>query len=252
MKSELNHDIDNTNYFVTIPKTLEECALFFIDVINGVHLSLEHLFSSNTAQAMTEFVSDEATKEIYDDIEKMKDDVKLLHDLVDKKEIIISSLKRKISSLEKQLKEQAKHKQVQHYEIMEHNFQLSRKNQKLKEKYQKLLNKKLDTENKEQSDISESTEIIKDLDLNGKYLFIGFDKNGFQEQVLKHLPYARFQDTNADIHSSTDMVVMLTKHITHPTCLGVKEQCKNKGIPLVYCKHSNVELIKDLMWNHIN
>lgn len=252
MKSELNHDIDNTNYFITIPKTLEECALFFIDVINGVHLSLEHLFSSNTAKAMTEFVSDEATREIYNDLEKMKNDVNLLHELVDEKDETISSLKRKISSLEKQLKEQSTHKQVQHYEIMEHNFQLSRQNQKLKEKYQRLLHKKLNIENKEQIDINESIETINDLDLNGKYLFIGFDKNGFQEQILKHLPYARFQDTNADIHSRTDMVVMLTKHITHPTCLGVKEQCKNKGIPLVYCKHSNVELIKDLMWNHIN
>lgn len=251
IKSELNNNIDDSNYFITIPKTLEECALFFYDVINGVQISLEHLFSSNTAKAMSEFVLDEATKEIYDNIDNMKSNISVLNELVDQKEGTIKSLKRKIITLEKQLNEKPQNTNIKHHDIIEHNLQLSRQNQKLKDKYKKLLKKKTEIEYKNVNNNDEPIEDINDLDINGKYLFIGFDKNGFQEQVLKHLPYARFQDTNADIHSSTDMVVMLTKHITHPTCLGVKEQCKNKGIPLVYCKHSNVELIKDLMWNHI-
>jgi hypothetical protein len=153
--------------------------------------------------------------------------------------------------LEEKIKEKQDSTQIQN-ELIEHNLQLTRQNQKLKEKYRKLLFKKNVQQFELVNKIDEPIKHINDLDANGKYIFIGFDKNGFQEQVLKHLPQAKFQDTNADIHSSTDMVVMLTKHITHPTCLGVKEQCKNKGIPLVYCKHSNIDLIKELMWNHMN
>ena len=251
LKSELDNNIDDSNYFITIPKTLDQCAMFFIDIVNGVQLSLEHLFASNAAKAMCDFVSNEITQDMYNSVEEMKESLKILNNEVAKKDDTISFLKRKVEKLEKQIKESNKNKDSKHEELIEHNFQLARQNQKLKDKYRKLSFKKI--QNFELENIEEKPiEQINNLDANGKYIFIGFDKNGFQEQVLKHLPQAKFQDTNADIHSSTDMVVMLTKHITHPTCLGVKEQCKNKGIPLVYCKHSNIDLIKDLMWNHIN
>ena len=251
LKAELDKNIDDSNYFVTIPRTLDQCAMFFIDVVNGVQLSLEHLFASNAAKAMCDFVSNEITQDMYNSVEEMKESLKILNNEITKKDNIILSLKRKIETLEEKIKEKQDSTQIQN-ELIEHNLQLTRQNQKLKEKYRKLLFKKNVQQFELVNKIDEPIKHINDLDTNGKYIFIGFDKNGFQEQVLKHLPQAKFQDTNADIHSSTDMVVMLTKHITHPTCLGVKEQCKNKGIPLVYCKHSNIDLIKELMWNHMN
>jgi hypothetical protein len=250
MKSEFNADIDDVNYFVTIPRTLDECALFFHDLINGIQLSLEHLFASNTAKAIHDFVSNQSTNEMFEDLDKMKSDINLLNNVIDDKEKLIEKLNRQIKSLENKLKEQSEHKHKKYIEILEHNIHLNRQNQKLKEKYIKLVNKKYS--GVEETNIPDDINELNELDINGKYLFIGFDKNGFQEQVLKHLPNAKFQDTNIDIHPSTDMVIMLTKHITHPTCFGIKEQCKNKGIPLIYSKYSNIGLIKDLMWNNMN
>jgi hypothetical protein len=79
LKSELDKNIDDSNYFVTIPRTLDQCAMFFIDVVNGVQLSLEHLFASNAAKAMCDFVSNEITQDMYNSVEEMKESLKILN-----------------------------------------------------------------------------------------------------------------------------------------------------------------------------
>ena len=65
------------------------------------------------------------------------------------------------------------------------------------------------------------------------------------------MPNAVFQDQNINITSSYDMVIVLTNHISHSSYYYVKEQCKNKGIPMIHSKYSNIELIKALIWNYI-
>jgi hypothetical protein len=253
-KAQVNYNIANDNYFICIPNNFEDCQRIFEDTINGISISLGNFFSSVYAQTISNYVTDDIKTMLqtkYADNQKVLDE---LTETIKEKDDEIFELHSSISSLKNQLSMQAKSIDEQHKSILEHNNALQRKVSKL-EKLNALLmkSKQTDSDNIQETNLDDVDEIAIEIDCNCKYVFVGFDKNGFQEQVLKHFPNAIFVDSNVNLTpSSADMVIMLTNHITHPVYYGMKEQCKNKQIPFIHCKHSNIELIKELIWNHIN
>ena len=251
-KANSNPDIEDDNYFKLLPTKYEECEMLFTDLLQGVFISLYAMFNSSEAEAMGQYmtnkIKDEQKKEQW---QRHIREQELLNKIEDRNNLI-DCLNNEIERLEKQLEQQPKTINDEHRAIREHNEALLRKISKL----ERMLASSTSSKNNE-SELILNDEIIEDdimdIDYNKKYIFVGNDNKGFQEQIIKQFPNAVFVDSNINLFAaSIDMVIALTNHMSHSTYYDVKEQCKNKGIPFIHCKYSNVELIKELIWNYMN
>ena len=171
--------------------------------------------------------------------------------LITEKENVIKNLNKKIEILETREKDIKK-------ELIEENEILTRQNLKLKDKYNELLSKykTLKTNSNENSLATEtnndSETELKDLDLNGRYVFVLKDATAFLQNIKDTFPNATFIESNTNLNpNAIDMVIVISSHIDHTTYYAIKNQCKTKDIPFIHCEHSNIELIKNMMWTHL-
>lgn len=241
-------NIDLSNYFLTLPSTTKDAIFIFDSVLNYVKVDIENFIKSNTTSDFLKLTRDEILKTLDDENNNLNDTVKKLNDELSLKENNIKNLNSLIS--EKDTKKDD-------YEelLLEHISTLERQNIKIKEKYNKLLEKYENLKEKTIDTIEDEETFVtfKELDFNEKFLFVASEDISFQQNILNIFPNASFCNSNININSANVyMVIVLTSHIDHSTYYGIKEQCKNKSIPLIHCKFSNIELIKELIWNYIN
>lgn len=252
-RAVMDSSIGDDNYFTLIPKTREDCVDIFFSIMNGIHIALYGMFNTIDAEAQFQFMTDEVKENLRSQYYDNKKKEESLLDTIKQKENEILELKSEISSLNNKIENQSKSIDEEHKSIREHNAALQRKIAKLE---RQLLATSSGKDNNE-SDLILNEGIIDDdimdIDYNKKYVFVGNDNKGFQEQIIKQFPNAVFVDSNINLFAaSIDMVVALTNHMSHSIYYDVKEQCKNKGIPFIHCKYSNIELIKELIWNYMN
>ena len=245
-KSLGSNKIDQSNYFITIPNDKETCIRLFSDIILGIKNSLDNYFSSKTAQAIIEqTLSDERKKyvehttDLNDRIIKLEKEIKVLTDKN-------SELSMENRGLKAQLADRHLITDEQYHTVIEHNNSLQRQIDKLKRINATLKDKNLtETINEDHNDIDEEP---LEIDCSLRYVFIGFEKPGFQEKIQQTFPNAIFEIGKINLSpNSVDVVILLTHHISHPQYYAVKEQCKNRGIPFIQSKHFNIELIKSLI-----
>lgn len=243
-------EVDESNYFQTLPENPGYAMVLFDRIVNYIKIDIDNFCSQKRAKEMRKILKQKTVKTLADENNELSDRIEELEKEVveNKKTINILNSKLKHSSLPK------KSNEIQL--LSEQNEALVRQNDKLKEKYNQLLNKyeALKEKNKEKiTEREKQEEELKELNKDGKYLFISYEDVTFKRAVLDEFPNSDFCDSNININaSSVDLVVVLTEHINHSTYYAIKEQCKQKNIPLVHCRFSNLELIKELMWNTLN
>lgn len=247
-------NIDETNYFLTLPQSVEDAILILDDILNRVKIDIEKLCKSQIVneaiKSQTEGFFKGSIERLQKENNSLNQEIEKLNNIIQTKENDIKNLNTKLSTINE--------KNNEYIDILLSNIRkLERQNTKIKGKYERLLDKYKALKENSINDVEDiENDIVQEfneLDLNGKYLFIAYNDITFQNTILQTFTNATFSDTNANINSSsTDMVIVLTAHIDHSVYYGIKEQCKTKNIPLIHCNFSNVELIKELMFDAIN
>ena len=96
-------------------------------------------------------------------------------------------------------------------------------------------------------------ETIVDVDMNARYLFIIGSDIPLQTTLKKEFPNAEFASKTIHLtHTKYDMVIALTSCIDHKYYLAIKKQCKDHDIPFVHCPHSNIEMMRTVIFNFWN
>lgn len=241
-------DVDESNYFVTLPSSTKDAILIFDKVINYVFIDIEHMcvMGDTYLAAMEKGL----LKDTNEDSEKLKEELEETKQKLYAKEAEIAALKGQVRNLEGEIKpdEYAD-------SLLERIFAQERQISKITDKYNNLVEKYDALKSISNADVKNEDDIeaIKELDPNGKYLFIAHEKASFQNNILEVFPNAVFATSNKNVHAgSVDMVVIITSHITHPVYYGMKQQCKEKNIPFVHCPFTNTELIKGCMMDCLN
>jgi hypothetical protein len=219
----------------------------FGDIVDRISVDLERLMAKYRVKTAADDFKDNKIEELntkLNDLEKDNEEIKKENQ---RHKTTIGNLKSQIDSLNS-----AKKEEIEEYEEL--NLALQRKNNKITNNYNSLLSKYEAL--KKQLGISEEVddreEIIQELDMNGRYTFIVYDDVTFKGQIRSAFPNAEFASKSKQVkYDSTDMVIMLTSHIDHSTYYDVRNKCKNLGVPAIHCEHTNIDLIKQLMWNEL-
>lgn len=243
--------VDSSNYFLTLVDNTNDALMILTDVLNWVHIDLQEMLSKkvdNKGEASSN-VDSKAVDILNEQIKDMTSVLDALKKELEVKDKKINELSDKLSKKEKEVKELAG-------EHIEYNNALERENSKLKGKYNDLLGKyndlKQKAESKDNEEIIEAQEKeIKELDLNGNYLFIISNAATFKGKIQETFPNANFSNNSNINVNNVDMVVIITTHVDHSTYYRVKDICKTNNVPVIHCKFSNIELIKQLMWNEL-
>ena len=252
-KSIQLNNIDKANYFQTQPKTESDFLYILKLVVDWVCVDIERYATMKEVEKLelvSQFpVDDERITDYMQDIEE-------LEKTISEKDKQIEAQKQQVKILEEKLKRQENKEQTDLDRVVNNNFELQRKYDKLIRKYNSLAEKYNDLKEQfeeEKIDIVETEASLIELDTDGKYLFVLSEESSFMDVIVDAFPNVEFCFENKNIiHKNYDMVVCITSHIDHSTYLGIKAQCKNNNIPFVHCRHSNIPLIKQLMWNQIN
>ena len=245
---EMVDDVDESNYFITLPNSTQDAIWIFDKIINYVFIDIEHMcvMGDTYISVMENGLRDEADKKI----DALDDENTNLKATIASKDDEITKLKGQIRALQESAKPDDYAES-----LLERIFSQDRQITKLMDKYNGLLSKYEKLKETAHVDIKDDESLIplKEPDRNGKYLFIAHEKASFQNNVLEMFPNAVFATSNENVHAgSVDMVVIITSHITHPVYYGMKQQCKEKNIPFVHCPFTNVELIKGCMMDCLN
>lgn len=250
-KSMFMPEITKENYFLTLPETVEDVILIFRDVINRVEIDLERFaLSSNENDVKTHFnyMEEKVFSNLTTEISEKNVEIEKLKKEIEEKDIQLKNTQKKIENIEKSKKDCI-------IETAEYNEALLRENKKIKTKYEILLNKYneikelFDVENKRTKEEQEFG--LPDLDYSENYGFVVGENAPYKSIIKEKFPNCTFYSKNENISNDTKMVVFITSFIGHPTYYALKEQCKNKNIPIVHCAHSNIDLMTQLMKNEL-
>ena len=246
IKSIRDMSINENNYFLTIPEQPQDILEFLHILFNRVYIDLERILKSEVTSAFLSTVNDEVVKELDNSLLEEQEKNQEYEVKIKELEQQVIQLKDQLSKTDNIIKDSLK-------ESTEHKLTLIRQNEKLKNKYNTLLNKYKNLKYEENDIVEIEEEEYKEVDLDAKYLFVLSEDATFKNVISKTFKNATFASDNSVINpSKVDMVIVITTHISHSIYYGVKKQCKNKNIPLLHCEFSNIELIKDIIWNYIN
>lgn len=95
---------------------------------------------------------------------------------------------------------------------------------------------------------------IKEIDYDKRYVFVLQTRQTLElEKVLyETFPNCVVTDNTNTINGGCDLAVLFTKWISHPLYSGAKRICKDNKIEFVHCPHSNIEMIKQVIWTYYN
>lgn len=95
---------------------------------------------------------------------------------------------------------------------------------------------------------------IKEVDKNLKYAFVLKNKAPLEveKELLERFPNSMIVKEQNVLNKSIDLVVLLTKFMSHSLYQGAKKICKDNGIPCIHCANINIDKIEDAIWNYYN
>lgn len=173
------------------------------------------------------------------------------------REDAISSLAKKLKVKEKECGSFEDEVKKRTENIADENRSLLRQNRKLQAYYANLQSKY--NRLKEAADSvgagieEESGEEMREVDLNGRYLFLLYDDIGCRQNIKAEFPNAEFTSKASSMSNQKyDMVIALTECIDHSNYNAAKKQCKIHGVPFAHSPYSNLEMIKTVIWNVLN
>ena len=105
-----------------------------------------------------------------------------------------------------------------------------------------------DSDEDTQANISVTSEKldISMVDTEKNYTFVMLKWEDKWNSIKEAFPNAKFCPKNENINAnSTDMVIFMTNFLSHDVFYGVREQCRVKGIPFVYCPGMHTDKIKE-------
>ena len=96
------------------------------------------------------------------------------------------------------------------------------------------------------------TPVYKDMLFDGHYLFVLYDDNTFIPDLKEAFPNTIFTGSNMNLENfCLDAIVVFTGHISHSAYLPIKQQAKNKNIPLLFSHSTNIDKVKKLIFENI-
>ena len=216
------------------------------------------LFSSSLNKSFEE----EEIKKIREERDELKKELKRKEAELKEREEEVKEKNDKISSLSSQLlkkeEEGEKEREEEIEALSEENKNLIRQNKKMDSLYSDLFSKyrKLKErveEGGEEIEEEEKVEEMKEIDLNARYLFFMGADIKCRTQIKEMFPNAEFTDRSSNFSlTAYDMVVIMTGCVDHKHYWRIKEQCKIHNIPFVHSHHSNLDIIKNAIWNVLN
>lgn len=257
-----NMDVNNFLFFVSI-RRIDEKQINFIereiinDLIPRLLFDISLLFSSSLQKAMENEELNKARKER----DELRKELKKKEKELAEKDRVSKEKDEKISLLASKLSKKEKEKERDNSEEVENlsyeNKSLLRQNQKLQNYYSDLLSKyeklkeKMQEEGKDVEE--EKVEEMRKVDLNARYLFFMGDDIKCRAQIKEMFPNAEFTSKSSNFSlTAYDMVVIMSGCVDHKHYWRIKEQCKIHGIPFAHSPHSNLEMIKTMIWNVLN
>lgn len=246
-KALINENISEHNYFLTLPETNEDIVQFIHILFNRIYIDIERIIKSKITDEYLHVVSDNMILTLDKENETLKKDIEQLNKKISSLEYKNKSLQAKIDNNDKILKEKVN-------EINEDKSFLERQNNKLKNKYDDIVHKyNILKDSVDNPDIIEEVHKYKEVDLNLRYLFVISEEATFMNVISDTFKNATFVTESKSINENKiDMVISITTHIDHSTYYSIKNQCKTKNIPFLHCTFSNVDLIKETIWEYIN
>jgi hypothetical protein len=248
LKSIEMPNIDESNYFVTLPSTTKDAIFLFDKIINYVFINIEHMYIMGDTYVET--MKDSVLEELEEENSKLVKQLAQIKESLSQKELEMSKLKGQVKTLQNGVKNDSYSDS-----LLERLFSQERQITKITNRYNQLVDKYNTLKDELNIEIKDDDAIVKlkEPDRDGKYLFIAHEKASFKNNILEMFPNAIFATSNENVHAeSVDMVVIITSHITHPVYYGMKQQCKEKNIPFVHCPFTNTELIKGCMIDYLN
>ena len=263
----LDENLVEDNFLRTVPKEPElsepEQAVVqavTCELLNRLLFDILRLFSQKSA--INKAVAHKTTQRIKDERDALQKKLNSVEKQVAerekelrKKEEQIKSLSAKISSKNSLNIEQIVSEKTE--DIAYENKSLLRQNRKLQvyyndllRKYEKLKENMPESEVEDEEDVAEE---MKEVDMNARYLFVCYDDVNCKKIIKEAFENAEFTDKVQNFSKTQyDMVVTLTDCIDHATYLQIKKQCKTHSIKFAHCPHSNIEMIKTVIWNVLN
>lgn len=137
-----------------------------------------------------------------------------------------------------------------------------RENNKLREKLEKAVEDNNNLYEEIKSIMPEDTDEeiikpevqIKEVDKNLKYAFVLKNKGTLdvEKELMERFPNSMFIKDQNVLNKSIDLVVLLTKFLSHSLYHGTKKVCKDNNIPYIHCANINIDKIEDAIWNYYN
>lgn len=137
-----------------------------------------------------------------------------------------------------------------------------RQNSKLAEKLQKAIEENRNLKNEmimllpedEQKNIGPVEIDTKDIDYDAKYVFVLKTRQplDLENSIRSAFKNAVIVNDTKGINQSADLVILLTKWMSHSLYTGAKRVCKDNKIPYMHCPNSNIDIIKEDIWRYYN
>lgn len=241
----------NEDNFVTFATSMPEIEL--VKILHDTTINCAAILSDSLKIRMIDVLAQADAHKVVSQkerrLEKWKSEALELRKTVKKQEKIIEKMTKEKDSLPKD---------EIYNDLLDKNTELARRELKTKKKYNELLEKynalKLQTSASDDDGTDYSTQGFKELDLDGKYLFIADEgRANIVNNIIETFPNSTVSQDNFNLSAETvDMVVILSSLIDHPTYHNIKNQCKVKNIPLIHCSNTNIDIIKNYMTAEIN
>lgn len=263
-----NDDLNVDNYLRVVPQILSTHPVKQSMTQEVLSYLLSRLLFNisiflSSSSSLQKALEEEEIKKIKEERDELKKELKKKERELSEKERESKEKEEKISVLTSKLLKKEKEKEKEQdasAEIENLSYEkksLLRQNRKLQGYYSDLLSKyeKLKEKMREEGEDveEEKVEEMKEVDLNARYLFFMGNDIGCRVQIKEMFPNAEFTCKAINFSlTSYDMVVVLTGCVEHKYYYKIKEQCKIHGVPIAHCPHSNLEMIKTMIWNVLN
>ena len=168
-------------------------------------------------------------------------------------------LKREKALLESKLNELTNLSQKGTEKTKEENNTLRRENKSLAKEVERLKQQiyktKVEQKKEKKKEVVQATPevpVYQDMKFDGHYLFVLYDDNTFIPDLKEAFPNTIFTGSNMNLENfCLDCIVVFTGHISHSAYLPIKQQAKNKNIPLLYSHSTNIDKVKKLIFENI-
>ena len=251
----MNYTINEDNYVTYLkPQDKTDLLPLLIDINDAVITEAEGIFSEMCIPT----INSEALKILKENrkilerneseaINKCQKALDEANNSIKKFETENKALQDKVAQLEKINRDQAKEDKNTIYELNKEIKSLKKQLEEANAKYDES-NEYFSLVEQSLNESQEDDDADVEIDTTKRYIFVSSksrDGYALNNNLLKEFPNSEIKYGTFNVQAnSTDLVVVLTSYVKHCTYYGIKEQCKNKGIPMIHCYKRSVNSIK--------